>query len=57
MKKSIVIGSDQDLRNWLFEDTKAALDAPDAALTVKDKESLLVYGFERRTNLPGNNRR
>ena len=57
MKKSIVIGSDQDLRNWLFEDTKAALAAPDAALTVKDKESLLVYGFERRTNLPGNNRR
>ena len=58
MKKSIVIGSDNDLRNWLFEGVEeTVVKETSVTSTVKDKESRLVYDFERRTNLPGNNRR
>ncbi len=57
MKKSIEIGSDNDLRNWLFEGIEETVKDTSVTPTVKDKESHLVYDFERRTNLPGNNRR
>lgn len=58
MKKSIEIGSDNDLRNWLFEGVEeTVVKETSVTSTVKDKESRLVYDFERRTNLPGNNRR
>ncbi len=57
MRKSIEIGSDRDLRSWLFEQTEEAVDDTSAPSIVKDKESRLIYDFERRTNLPGNNRR
>jgi hypothetical protein len=58
MKKSIEIGSDNDLRNWLFEGVEeTVVKETSVTSTVKDKGSRLVYDFERRTNLPGNNRR
>jgi hypothetical protein len=46
------------LRNWLFEGVEeTVVKETSVTSTFKDKESRLVYDFERRTNLPGNNRR